>query len=743
MDLRQVLVNEMEERIQRNELPRRTKEEINTLVSELLSKMTLDEKIGQLYETSYDGADVTGPQFDSSNVVNLIKDGMVGSLLGLNDNIDMYMLQKTAVEKTRLGIPLLFCNDIIHGCRTSFPVNLAMACSFDMKAIEEACNVIAYESAHSGVSITFSPMLDLVRDARWGRVTESYGEDTYLGTQVAKAYIRGFQRGDLGSYDSIGACLKHFVAYGAAESGREYNTVDISERVLRQFYLPPFKAAIDEGVTSIMTSFNIYDSVPATQNKFLLRKVLRDEFKFEGFTISDYTSSDEIINHKTAKDQREVALKCITAGLDHEMISIGYIKELKSLVEEGLVDEKLIDEACSRMLSVKFKLGLFDNPYKNIYHNSEEYFMKQEFVDKAREVAKKSIVLLKNDNDILPLTNTKEKIALIGPLADTNEVIGAWGGRALNEDCVTLKDGIKNVRGDVDLRVAKGCKSVDTRDEALLKEAVEVAKECDKIILAIGESQHMSGEAYARAYITIPEPQIELVKELKKLNKPMIVTLFNGRPLELEWLNDYVDAILEVWFLGTQSGNAIADVLFGDYNPSGKLTMSFPVTVGQLPIYYNQFKTGRPAKESFTKEEFYVSNYRDVQNEPLYPFGFGLSYTKFDISDIKVDKTELSKDDTLKVSVKVKNVGKVTGTETVQLYIEAKWFSVTRPLNELKGFKQVTLQPNEEQVVEFEITQNDLAYYNIDMEYVAEKVEYSIRVGNASDNLIETTIKTV
>lgn len=742
MDLRQTLVNEMDERIKRNEIPKRSKEEINTLVNELLAKMTLDEKIGQLYESTYDGADVTGPQFDSSNVVNLIKDGMVGSLLGMNDNIDMYMLQKTAVEKSRLGIPLMFCNDIIHGCRTSFPTNLAMACSFDMKAVEEACNVIAYESAHSGVNITFSPMLDLVRDARWGRVTESYGEDAYLGSEIAKAYVRGFQQGDLSSYDTIGACLKHFVAYGAAEAGREYNTVDISERMLRQFYLPQFKSAIDEGATSIMTSFNIYDSVPVTQNKFLLRNVLRDEFKFEGFTISDYTSSDEIINHKTAKDQREVALKCIKAGLDHEMVSFSYIKELKGLVEDGLVDEKLIDEACSRMLSIKFKLGLFDNPYKNIYHNYEEYYMKQEFVDKAREVAKKSIVLLKNDNNTLPLKNTKEKIALIGPLADTNEVIGAWGGRALNEDCVTLKDGIKNVRGDVDVKVAKGCE-IHVRDEKLLNKAIEIAKECDKIILAIGESQHMSGEAHSRAYITIPEVQIELVKELKKLNKPIIVTLFNGRPLELTWLNDNVDAIVEVWFLGSQSGNAIADVLFGDYNPSGKLTMSFPVTVGQLPIYYNQFRTGRPAKDSFTKEEFYVSNYKDVQNEPLYPFGFGLSYTQFDISDIKVDKKELSKDDTLKVTVNVKNIGKVVGTETVQLYIEAKSFSVTRPINELKGFKQVTLQPNEETIVEFIITQNDLAYYNIDMEYVAEEVEYSIRVGNSSDNLIETKIKTI
>ncbi len=741
MSLRNNLAEEMSLNINRNEIPRRSKEEIKKLVDELVNKMTLDEKIGQLYETSYDGADVTGPEFDSSNVVNLIKEGKVGSMLGMNDNLEMYKLQKLAVENTRLGIPLMYCNDIIHGCRTSFPINLAMACTFDMKAIEKACNVIAYESAHSGVSITFSPMLDLVRDPRWGRVTESYGEDTYLGTQVAKAYIKGFQRGDLGSYDSIGACAKHFVGYGAAEAGREYNTVDISERMLRQYYLPPFKAAIDEGMTSVMTAFNIYDSVPATQNKFLLRKILRDEFKFEGFTISDYTSSDEIINHKTAKDQREVAMKCMNAGLDHEMISVSYINELKQLVADGLVEEKLINEACGRILTVKYQLGLFDNPYKNFYHNSEDYFLTDEFRSLSREVAKKSIVLLKNENKVLPLKNDSEKIAVVGPLADSNRVIGAWGGRARVEDCVTLLEGIKNTHSNV--VYAQGMKDVHEGDEALLKEAIEVCKSSDKIILTLGESEHMSGECYSRAFIEINKAQIELVTELKKLGKPVIVTLFNGRPLDLSWLSQNVDAIVECWFLGTESGNAIADVVFGKYNPSGKLTMSFPVTVGQVPVYYNQFNTGRPAKSSFTKEEWYVSCFKDIPNEPLYPFGYGLSYTNFEITNLSLSTKELGKDDVLKVSAKIKNTGDMAGSEVVQLYIEAKSFSVTRPLNELKGFKKVELQPNEEMVVEFEITQNDLAYYNIDMEFVAEKTDYAIRIGNASNNYIEGFIKTV
>ncbi len=737
---KQHLIDEMNKNIKRNPIPKRSEQEIKDLAKKMLEQMTLEEKLGQLYETSYDGADVTGPEFDSSNVVNLVRSGRVGSILGMNDNVDMYMLQKACVEESRLGIPMFFANDIIHGCRTGYPINLALAGTFDMELVEEAYKNIAFESSHSGVNLTFAPMLDLVRDPRWGRVMESYGEDPYLGVRIAEASVRGFQQDDLTSYDSVPACAKHFVAYGAAEAGRDYNTVDISERMLRQYYLPQFKKAIDCGVTSVMTAFNIYDGVPATQNKFLLRDILREEFGFDGFVISDYTASDETMCHKTSRNKRQVAKNCIKAGLDHEMISTTYIDEIPSLIEDGEVDTKLVDEAVLRILEFKYKIGLFDNPYKNMYANADEYQLLPEMLEHSRDVARKSIVLLKNENNILPLT--KQKISVIGPIGHLNQVVGPWGGRVRFEDCIPFIDGLRNSRPDYDITFAQGCKTYQDADENLFNQAVETAKDSDIIVLAMGEHQWMSGESRSRTDITVPKVQMDLARELKKLGKKMVLVLFTGRPLDLTWFEENVDAIVNGWYLGNETGNALADVLFGDYNPSAKLTMSFPMNVGQIPVYYNHFNTGRPIPADNPHSD-YVSRYLDCRNEPLYPFGYGLSYTNFEISDLAVSTTKLKENEQLTVTCKVKNTGGVAGEEVVQLYIEALCFSVTRPMNELKGFQKISLEPKEEKQVTFTLTTEDLAYYNIDMEFTAEKAEYAIRVGNASNNLIEKVIETV
>ncbi len=734
------IIKEMQSAIKRNPIPERSNEEVSKLALELIEKMTLGEKLGQLYETTYTGADITGPEFNTDNVLNSIREGKVGSLLGLNDNVDMYILQKLAVEESRLGIPMFFANDIIHGCTTSYPVNLALASSFDMSLIKESYKNIAYESSHSGVNLTFAPMLDLARDPRWGRVMEGYGEDTYLGSCVAKAVVEGLQQNDLTSYDTVASCAKHFVGYAACEGGRDYNTVDFSERMLKQYYLPPFKSAIDSGVTSIMSAFNIYDGIPATQNKYLLRKVLRDELGFTGFTISDYTSTDETIFHKTNKDKRSVAKSCMKAGLNHEMISTTYIDELPKLIEDGEIELELVDEAVLKVLEFKFKIGLFDNPYKNIYHNQEDYQLNEEIVNHSREASKRSITLLKNHNQALPIKNKDLKIAVIGPMGDSNEVVGPWGGRARNEDCVSLLDGLtkKNLNN---ISFAKGCKSVNEGSESLLDEAIKVANESDLVILALGESQDMSGEAKSRTSILIPKPQLELANVIKKLGKKTVLVSFSGRPLDLTWFDENVDGILHSWFLGTTSGDALADVIFGDYNPSAKVSMSFPRNVGQVPIYYNGFKTGRPYP--MDPNGVYFSNYIDSENTPLYPFGFGLSYTTFEISNFEIDKQELKVNEELTVKLTVKNTGLVKGEEVVQLYIEALTFSVTRPLNELKAFVKVCLEPKEEQEVVFKLTTKDLAYYNEDMEFTAEKTDYAIRVGNASNNLVEKLIKTV
>ena len=719
-------------KIKRTPIPKRTKNEIDKLVNQLMSKMTLKEKIGQMYQGGYNGTEVTGPEFDSSSTVKNIKDGFIGSIIGLNDNEVIYSLQKTSIEESRLGIPLLFCNDIIHGCRTGFPHNLALSSTWNPQMIYNCANVSAYESSHSGVNLVFSPMLDIVRDPRWGRVMESNGEDPYLSSVLAKQYIKGYQ-GELNSYDNVAACAKHYVGYGAALAGREYNTVDFSRRTLFQYYLKPFEAAIREDVKMVMTSFNVFEDVPVTANKYLLRDVLRDKLKFNGVVISDYTSSEEIINHKVASDSREVAKKCIKAGLDHEMISTSYINYLQELVDSGEVDVKLVDEACYRVLYLKYELGLFDNPYKNIYYNYEDYFLSEDAINKALSAAIEAPVLLKNNNSVLPLSDD-ENIAFIGPLFATKEVVGAWGGKARVEDCVSLMEGLN--KGNHTYSYAKGC-DIHSIDDEMLSEAIITASKADKIVLALGEHQHMSGEANSRSNICLPDAQLKLLDEISKLNKKIVLLIFTGRPLDLVKVAPKVDSILVAWFLGTTSGIALEKLLYGKENPSGKLTMSFPYTVGQVPVYYNCLNTGRPLGDEFYH---YTSRYSDIPNEPLYPFGFGLSYSNFIYSNLNIEDHLIKKDDIIKVSIDVYNDSNIVGYETVQLYIGAKSFSVSRPNLELKGFKKIKFEANEKKTITFELNGNDLSYYNIDMNDVVENGKYNIYVGSSSKNLLSDEI---
>lgn len=726
-----MLKKEMEA-INRNLLPKRSIDEIKKLSLELLNKMTLTEKIGQLYEAGYEGAAVSGPSFDASETVKNIREGKVGSLLGLYDNDVIYTLQKTAVTESRLGIPLLFCNDIIHGCRTLFPLNLAMSNSWNEELIYKASKVSAYESSHSGVNLTFSPMVDIVRDPRWGRVCESNGEDPYLSSVLAKAYVKGYEQDDLTSYDSVASCAKHFVGYGAALAGREYNTVDFSRRHLFQTYLKPFEAAIEAGTQMVMSSFNVFEDIPVTANKYLLRDILRDRLHFDGVVISDYTSSMEIMNHKIARNKKEVARKCLEAGLDHEMIYTSYIDCLEELVSEDEKYLKLIDESCLRILILKYKLGLFDNPYKNIYHDFESYWLKEEAINTALEVSLESMVLLKNDDETLPLKN--ENILYVGPHFDTQELNGVWGGKCQDKDVITIKEAIE--KEGHKYNYVLGCDYEETSDD-LINEAIEKSKNADKIVITVGERHRMSGEAYSRSNIKLFDAQIRLVKELTKLGKKVVLLVFAGRPLDLTDVYQDVDAILYCYFLGTTTGLAIEKTLYGKSNPSGKLTMSLPYTVGQVPVYYNSLNTGRPVEKEFN---YYTSRYADIPNEPLYPFGFGLSYSNFKYSNLKLDKTNVTKDDVIKVSVDIYNDSNYKGKEIIELYIEALSFSVSRPNLELKDFVKIEFEPFEKKTITFDFDVNKLSYYNIDMLDVVENGDYKIKVGPSSNNLLEETI---
>lgn len=717
----------------------------NVDTDKLLNEMTLEEKIGQLMQLAprffKDSArgEITGPIENSGLSLETIM--LAGSVLGIGSAKEMREIQNKYLENSDKKIPLLFMADIIHGYRTVFPVPLALGCSWDTDVVKEAAGISALEASAGGVHVTFSPMVDLVRDARWGRVVESTGEDPYLNSLFSRAFVKGYQGDDIKKHGNIAACVKHFAAYGAPEGGREYNTVDISERILKEFYLPAYKAAIDEGCKMVMTAFNTVDSIPASGNKKLLRDILRDEWNFSGVVISDHSSVGELVPHGVAEDKKEAAKKCIEAGLDIEMMTSCYVKHLKELIEEGTISESLIDESVLRILNLKADLGLFENPYKGAdQEKGKKIILSKAHRKAARDAAAKSMVLFKNDN-VLPMDKSVKKVAVIGPYADNHSINGPWSWQGKNEETISVLDGIVNKIGKDKVVTASGCGIEDGTEEEI-NNAVMVCEDADIIILALGEDQSMSGEGGSRAFIKLPGRQEELANEIFALGKPTVVTLFNGRPLEIKDLYDNAPAILETWFPGTEGGNAIADILFGDINPSGRLSMSFPYTVGQIPVYYNSFNTGRP-KDSEAHKSRYNTHYLDIPNTPLLPFGFGLSYTSYSYSDFKLNKNELTEDGEITASVKIKNTGKVSGCETVQLYIRDISADVVRPVMELKDFKKVYLKPNEEEEVSFNINEDMLKYYNNKNEFKADKGSFTIMAGPNSKEVSKLNFNTL
>jgi beta-glucosidase len=701
-------------------------------VDSVLKLMTLAEKIGQLNQLTGDG-EVTGPVTLAVSYQDAIKRGEVGSMLNVNGAAYTRKIQKIAVEESRLGIPLIFGYDVIHGYKTIFPVPLGEAASFDLEAIEQSARVAAIEAAAAGQHWTFAPMVDIARDPRWGRVMEGAGEDTYYGSLVAKARVKGFQGNDLADRSTIMACAKHFVAYGAAMSGRDYNTVDISDRTLHEVYLPPFKAALDAGVATFMSSFNELNGVPVTGNKEMLKDLLKGTWGFDGFVVSDWASIMEMIPHGLVHNKYEASDLAMNAGVDMDMEAHFYTTELPLLIRDGKVTEAQVDDAVRRILRMKFKLGLFDDPYKYCDTIREkELMLNQRHLDIARDVTRKSIVLLKN-NGVLPLSKSVKSVAVIGPLADNqDELIGTWSARGEGKDVISLFTAIKSKLPNAAVTYVKGCE-IEGDSKAEFAKALAAARKADVVVVAVGEAAMMSGEALSRAFLDLPGVQKELVLALNALKKPMVVVMMNGRPLTVEWMDQQVPAILEAWLPGTMGGPAIADVLFGDYNPSGKLPMTFPRSTGQIPLYYSHKNTGRPRIDSVR----YTSKYIDSPNTPLYPFGYGLSYTTFSYSGMRLSSETMGANDTLTVSVKVKNSGKYDGAEVVQLYTRDMVGSVTRPVKELKGIKKIFLKVGEEAVVEFKLTAHDLAFYTRSMEFKSEPGEFRVFVGSNSVELLD------
>lgn len=720
-------------------------------IDSLMSLMTLEEKIGQLNLPAGAGDIVTG-QAQNSDIGKKIEEGKVGGLFNIKTATRIREVQQIAVEKSRLKIPLLFGMDVIHGYETVFPIPLGLSCSWDMTLIERSARIAAQEASADGICWTFSPMVDIARDARWGRIAEGSGEDPYLGSLIAQAMVRGYQGNDYSSNNSIMACVKHYALYGAAEGGRDYNTTDMSHVRMYNEYFPPYKAAIDAGAGSIMASFNEVDGVPATANKWLLTDVLRNEWGFKGFVVSDYTGVSEMIDHGYGEDLKDVSAKALAAGLDMDMVAEGFSKTLAQSLKDGKITEAQINEACARILRAKFELGLFDNPYKYCDENrAKSEIFTQANRDEARKIAANSFVLLKNDKNILPLKKSGT-IALIGPLADAKEnMTGTWSVAAKFDHSISLRAGLeKAVGSSAKIVYAKGSNlDADTtfeknatmfgkglhRDKrtttALLEEAVRTARSADVIVAAIGEAAEMSGEASSRSNIEIPETQKQLLSALLATGKPVVLVLFTGRPLALSWEHKNVSSILNVWFGGSEAGDAISDVLFGDVNPSGKLTTSFPQNVGQVPIYYSHKNTGRPLPDGQWFQKF-RSNYMDVSNDPLYPFGFGLSYTTFNYSEITLDKAEMTGSDSLKVSIDVSNTGKVDGSEVVQLYIRDLVGSITRPVKELKGFSKITLKAGEKRTITFTLSIKDLSFYKSDLSFGYEPGRFYVFVGGNS-----------
>ena len=721
---------------------------MDRFIDQLMKKMTLEEKIGQL-NLPVTGEITTG-QAKSSDVAKRIRNGEVGGLFNLKGVERIREVQRQAVEESRLGIPLLFGMDVIHGYETIFPIPLGLSCTWDMKAIEESARIAAVEASADGISWTFSPMVDVSRDPRWGRVSEGNGEDPFLGAAIARAMIRGYQGKDMSRNDEIMACVKHFALYGASEAGRDYNTVDMSRQRMFNEYMLPYQAAVEAGVGSVMASFNEVDGVPATGSKWLMTDVLRKQWDFDGFVVTDYTGINEMIDHGMG-DQQTVAALALNAGVDMDMVSDAFSGTLKKSVEEGKVSAAAIDAACRRILEAKYKLGLFDDPYKycDVNRPKKQIFTKEHRAI-ARKTASESFVLLKNEG-VLPLSK-KGTIAVVGPLANTrSNMPGTWSVAAVLDNAPSLVEGLREVVGDrAKVVTAKGSNLIgdadyekratmfgrelhrDNRtDRELLDEALKVAAGADVIVAALGESSEMSGESSSRTNLEMPDVQRALLQELLKTGKPVVLVLFTGRPLVLTWEEEHVPAILNVWFGGSEAAYAISDVLFGDVNPSGKLTATFPQNVGQIPLFYNHKNPGRPLQEGRWFEKF-RSNYLDVSNEPLYPFGYGLSYTTFAYSDIHLSSTEMSADGELTATVTVTNTGSRDGAEVVQLYIRDLVGSVTRPVKELKGFEKIFLKAGESRKVSFSITPELLKFYNYDLQFVCEPGDFDVMIGGNS-----------
>ena len=728
-------------------------QKMKIFINGLMKKMNLEEKIGQLNLPS--AGDITTGQAKSSNIAQKIREGKVGGLFNVKSVAKIKEIQRVAVEESRLKIPLMFGMDVIHGYETVFPIPLGLSCTWDLQAIELSARIAAIEASADGINWTFSPMVDIARDPRWGRIAEGSGEDPYLGAQIAKAMVKGYQ-GDFSGNSNIMACVKHFALYGAAEAGRDYNTTDMSRVKMFNEYFPPYKAAVDAGVGTVMASFNEVDGIPATANKYLMTDVLRKLWGFKGFVVTDYTGINEMIDHGMGNLQHVSAL-ALKAGIDMDMVGEGFLTTLAQSLKEGKITLAQIDNACRLILEAKYILGLFDNPYKYCNEQrakTEIYTASHRKV--AREIAAQSFVLLKNQDDLLPLKKGGT-LAVIGPLADNKKNMpGTWSVAANFDNAISVFTGIKEVAGaEAKVLYAKGSFLDDDsllekragmfgkdffRDgktkQQLLEEALAIAAQADVIIAAVGESAEMSGESSSRTNIDIPQAQKDLLGALLKTGKPVIMVMFAGRPLTIKWESENVPVILNVWFGGSEAGYAIADVLFGDVNPSGKLTSTFPQNIGQVPIYYAHKNTGRPLPQGKWFEKF-RSNYLDVSNDPLYPFGYGLSYTQFTYSDIKLSSSKMAKNGSIIASVTVTNTGMIEGKEVVQLYLRDMVGSITRPVKELKGFQKINLKPGETKELNFNITEEELKFYNSDLQYVSEPGDFKVFIGSNSRDVKE------
>ena len=730
-----------------------TKQEIERKVDSLLQLMTIEEKVGQMNQ--YNGFwDVTGPIPDGGSAEKKyehLRKGWVGSMLSVRGVKEVRAVQKIVVEESRLGIPLIIGFDVIHGYKTLSPIPLAEAASWDLAAIKKSAEVAATEASSVGINWTFGPNVDIVRDARWGRVMEGAGEDPFLGSRIAEARVHGFQGDDLSATNTIAACAKHFAAYGFAEAGKEYNTVDIGTSTLHNIVLPPFQAAVNANVRTVMNSFNEINGVPVTGSSFLQRDILKGKWNFDGYVISDWASINEMINWGHAKDKREAAKIASTAGSDMDMEGNVYIEELAQLVKDDVVKEAILDDAVRRILRVKFELGLFENPYKYCDEAREkEMIGNPKHHEAVLDMAKKSIVLLKNENNLLPLKKEGQKIALIGALAnDKTSPLGSWRIASDDETAVSVLEGMQAYKGN-ELTFAKGAEFfigkqsflnevvVNTTDKSDFDEAISVAKNSDVVVMVLGEHGFQTGEGRSRTNLQLPGVQQELLEAVYKVNKNIVLVLNNGRPLAITWADKHIPAIVEAWQLGTQTGNAVAQVLYGDYNPSGKLPMSFPRNVGQVPIYYNYKNTGRPIDKD---GNVFWSHYMDVEKTPLYPFGYGLSYSTFEYSDLKLNGTSFEIGNDINVSVNVKNTSSVDGKEVVQLYIRDLFGSITRPVRELKGFELTALKVGETKTINFTLNKETLGFYNNDGKYIVEPGDFKVFVGGSSIKTLEASFK--